>query len=269
MVLSETFAFSQRGLFFPCEKAKVFSFIILLFMEVFDVEGDFLVGLIKIILVNIVLSGDNAVVIALACRNLPKEQQKKAVFWGSFGAIALRVVLTFAVVWLLKVPFVEIIGGALLLWIAVKLLKGEEEDGDLQGNTNLIGAIKTIIVADLVMSLDNVVAVAGAANGSLLLIGIGLAISVPLIIWASQLLMNLMNRFPIIIVLGAGLLGYTAGEMILSDKAVGSSIEAVFPLGHYIIPVALAVLVILIGKLGARGRGASHEVSRETTVSHR
>jgi YjbE family integral membrane protein len=232
-------------------------------------EGDFLVGLVKIILVNIVLSGDNAVVIALACRNLPLHQRKKAVFWGSFGAIALRVILTFVVVWLLKIPFVEIVGGALLVWIAINLLKGEEEGENIKSSTNMLGAIKTIIIADLIMSLDNVVAVAGAANGNLVLIGIGLAISIPLIIWASQLLMNLMNRFPVIIVLGAGLLGYTAGEMVLKDKFVGSYIETIFPLGHYILPIGLAIMVILIGKKASGRKGEVQEVEDKTTTEYR
>lgn len=211
-----------------------------------------LLGLAKIILINIVLSGDNAVVIALACRNLPKEQQKKAVVIGSMGAIVLRVVLTFAAVWLLQIPYVQIAGGLLLLYIAIKLLKSDGEEEKLKSSSRLGEAIKTIVVADIVMSLDNVLAVAGAANGNLLLIGLGLAISIPLIIWGSQLLMRLMNRFPVIVLLGAGLLGYTAGEMILGDEAVGHVFEKVFPAGHYIIPAALALLVIAVGKLTER-----------------
>lgn len=205
--------------------------------------------LLEILLINIVLSGDNAVVIAMACRNLPVEQQKKAIFWGSFGAIALRLVLTFVAVWLLKIPFVQAVGSVLLLYIAVKLLKNDGEEENIKSSSNLREAIKTIVIADLVMSLDNVLAVAGAAEGNLLLIGIGLAISIPLIIWASQMLMKLMNRFPIIVVLGAALLGYTAGEMILSDQAIGHFVEDFFPIGEYVIPIALAILVVVIGKL--------------------
>lgn len=207
------------------------------------------VGLLKIILINIVLSGDNAVVIALACRNLPAEQQKKAVFWGSFGAIALRIVLTFVAVWMLKIPFVQVVGGLLLIYIAIKLLKGEGADEHLKSGSTMTEAIKTIIIADLVMSLDNVLAVAGAAGGNLLLIGIGLAISIPLIIFGSQLLMRLMNRFPIIVWAGAALLGYTAGEMILADKAIHHFFETSFSAGHYIIPIGLALLVVAAGKL--------------------
>jgi YjbE family integral membrane protein len=211
-------------------------------------DGGFLVGLMSIILINIVLSGDNAVVIALACRNLPVEQQKRAVFWGSFGAIGLRVVLTFAAVWLLQIPYVQVAGGLLLLYIAIKLLKDDGQAKHHSTGTSISEAIKTIMIADLVMSLDNVLAVAGAAGGSLLLIGVGLVISIPLIIWGSQLLMVLMNRFPVIMWLGAALLGYTAGEMALNDRAAGHFIESAVPYGHYILPILLALSVVAAGK---------------------
>ncbi|GED68438.1 membrane protein [Brevibacillus reuszeri] len=209
--------------------------------------ADFFLSLLQIIIVNLVLSGDNAVVIALACRNLNPELQKKAVFWGSFGAIGLRVILTVVAIWLLKIPFVQVVGGLLLIWIAIKLLKGEEEESHIGGGSSMMEALKTIIFADLIMSLDNVIAVAGAANGNLLLVIIGLAISIPLIIWGSQLLMKLMNRFPIIVLLGAALLGYTAGEMIVGDKVVGAFLEGILPALHIILPVALALIVIAVG----------------------
>lgn len=210
-----------------------------------DVE--FIIGLLKIILINIVLSGDNAVVIALACRKLPREQQKKAVFWGSFGAIVLRVVLTFVAVELLQIPFLKIVGGLLLVWIAVNLLRGDEET-DLRASSTLFGAIRTIILADFIMSLDNVVAVAGIAGNNLLLIIVGLAISIPLIIWGSQLLMKLMNRMPIIVVLGAALLGYTAGEMIVGDDILKEWVEEIGVIAEKGIPVLLAVVVVIIGE---------------------
>ncbi|WP_141334451.1 TerC family protein [Paenibacillus sp. tmac-D7] len=212
-------------------------------------EGDLLVGLLKLILINIVLSGDNAVVIALACRALPARQQKRAIFWGSFGAIGLRIILTFVAVWLLAIPYVQVLGGLLLLYIAVKLVKGEGEEEHLKSGNTIAEAIKTIMIADLVMSLDNVLAVAGAAGGNVLLIALGLTISIPLIIWGSQLLMTLMTRFPIIVWFGAGLLGYTAGEMMLTDKAVGHWFETYFHAGHYIIPIVLAIVVVIAGKL--------------------
>lgn len=208
---------------------------------------ELLLSLLQIIIVNLVLSGDNAVVIALACRNLKPELQRKAVFWGSAGAIVLRIVLTFIAIWLLQIPMVQVVGGLLLIWIAIKLLKGEEEDSHISSGSNMVEALKTIVFADLIMSLDNVIAVAGAANGNLLLVIIGLAISIPLIIWGSQLLMKLMNRFPIIVLLGAALLGYTAGEMIVGDKLVGDWIEETLPLLHIVVPVALALVVIAVG----------------------
>ncbi|MFD2368956.1 TerC family protein [Brevibacillus sp. GCM10020057] len=208
---------------------------------------EFLLSLLQIIIVNLVLSGDNAVVIALACRNLKPDLQKKAVFWGSAGAIVLRIVLTFIAIWLLQIPMVQVVGGLLLIWIAIKLLKGEDEESHISSGSNMIEALKTIIFADLIMSLDNVIAVAGAANGNLLLVIFGLAISIPLIIWGSQLLMKLMNRFPIIVLLGAALLGYTAGEMIVGDKLVGGFIEETLPVLHIVLPVALALVVIAVG----------------------
>lgn len=210
-------------------------------------DNEFLLGLLKIILINIVLSGDNAVVIALACRNLDVKYRKKAVFLGSFGAIALRVMLTFVAVYLLTIPFLNFIGGILLLWIAIKLLKGEDEE-NIQGSSKLSGAIKTIIFADLIMSLDNVVAVAGAANGNMLLILIGLAVSIPLIIWGSQLLMAIMEKFPFIVICGAALLGYTAGEMMLTDEAVNHFFEQLHSSIYTVFPIMLAVIVVIIGK---------------------
>ncbi|MEC0177740.1 TerC family protein [Paenibacillus favisporus] len=208
-----------------------------------------LLGLLKIIVINIVLSGDNAVVIALACKNLPPEQRKKAVFFGSFGAIVLRFVLTIAAVWLLQIPFVQLAGGILLLWIALKLMQGEAEGGKLEASTRLAKAIKTIMIADLVMSLDNVVAVAGAASGNYLLIALGLAVSIPLIIWGSRLLMTLMSRFPVIVIVGVALLGYTSGEMILKEKRLANITDALPHALHTIIPLVLAVGIVLGGRL--------------------
>ncbi|GGE28915.1 membrane protein [Pullulanibacillus camelliae] len=216
---------------------------------------DFIVGLLEIILLNIVLSGDNAVVIAMACRNLPSQQQNKAIFWGSFGAIILRIILTFIAVGLLELPYLKIIGGLLLIYIAVNLIKGEDE-GDVKASASIIGAIRTIVIADLIMSLDNVVAVAGAAHNNILLIIIGLAVSIPLIVWGSQMLMKLMQRFPIIIILGAALLGYTSGEMITEDDIISDWLDELgLPYLKVIISLVLAVAVVGIGKaLEARGK---------------
>ncbi len=213
-----------------------------------NMEMEFVMALLSIILIDIVLSGDNAVVIALACRNLPQDLRKKAVFIGSAGAIALRVFLTFIAVYLLAIPYVQFIGGLLLAWIAIQLLSGEEEK-QLEGGSTIWSAVKTIIVADFVMSMDNVVAVAGVSNGHTGLMVIGLLVSIPIIVWGSQILMKLMERFPIIITAGSALLGYTAGEMMLNDKKVGQFITEHFPAGHYVIPIAMTVLVIVIGRL--------------------
>lgn len=225
-------------------------------------ESELLVGLIKLILINIVLSGDNAVVIAMACRNLPADRQKTAMLWGGFGAVGLRVVLTIAAVWILSIPFVQLAGGLLLILIAVKLMKGDDSHGNIASGTTTRKAIRTIITADIIMSLDNVVAVAGAAGGRMLLIIAGLVISIPLILWGSQLLMKLMNRFPVIVYLGAGLLGYTAGEMALGDRAAGHWIESLFPMSHYVLPIGAAAAVMLYGKAADKiksGRLVSEE----------
>ena len=209
--------------------------------------SEFWIALAQIILINIVLSGDNAVVIALASRSLPPKQQKKAILFGSMGAIGLRIVLTFFAVYLLSWPYLKLVGAVLLLWIGVGLLKGEDEEGELEGHSGLAAAIKTIIVADLVMSLDNVIGVAAAAKGNVVLLVVGLAVSIPLIVYGSTLILKLMGRFPVIITLGAALLGWVAGEMALSDPAI-STWNAAHPSAHQIAPVIGAVLVVVMGK---------------------
>jgi len=180
----------------------------------------FWVGLAKIIGVNVILSGDNAVVIALAARSLPRKQQNQAIIWGSAAAIVLRVVLTLFAVALLTLPWLKIVGSLLLFWIGIKLLIPEEGDADIKASDQLLAAIKTILVADLVMSLDNVIAVAAAAGGSVVLLILGLAISIPLVVFGATLLLKLMERFPVIITIGAGLIGWVAGEMLVADSAL-------------------------------------------------
>jgi YjbE family integral membrane protein len=182
----------------------------------------FWIGLMKIIGVNIVLSGDNAVVIALAARSLPPQQQKAAVIWGSAAAIIMRVILTLFAVALLGLPWLKLIGSLLLFWIGVKLLIPEDDDPNIQASDKLLAAIKTILIADLVMSLDNVIAVAAAAGGSITLLVLGLAISIPLVIFGATLLLKLMERFPVIITIGAALIGLVAGEMLVGDLALQS-----------------------------------------------
>jgi YjbE family integral membrane protein len=212
-------------------------------------SAEFMVMLGSVILINIVLSGDNAVVIALASRNLPEHQQKKAILWGSFGAIAMRVALTVIAVSLLKIPFLQVIGGALLLWIAVKLLIEEKDDHCNVGADCLTAAIKTIIFADLVMSIDNVIAVAGATKGNIPLLLISLAISIPLIIWGSNIIMHLMEKYPVIVTIGAALLGYTAGEMIVADAYIANALHGGLAFLHTIIPIATTVGVVAIGRM--------------------
>ncbi len=181
---------------------------------------EFWIGLAKIIGVNIVLSGDNAVVIALAARSLPVHQQKKAVMWGAGAAIVMRIILTLFAVQLLTLPWLKLVGSLLLFWIGVKLLIEEEGGEDIESSANLAAAIKTILIADLVMSLDNVIAVAAAAGGSVTLLVLGLAISIPLVIFGATLLLNLMERYPVIITIGAALIGLVAGEMLVTDIAL-------------------------------------------------
>jgi len=214
---------------------------------------EFWIALAQIIGINIVLSGDNAVVIALAARSLPPKQQKQAVLWGSGAAVVMRILLTVVAVELLKLPWLKLIGAVLLFWIAIKLLLPESEGGG-SGKTgaSMAAAVKTILIADLVMSLDNVIAVAAAAKGSLLLLIIGLGISIPLVSFGSTLLLGLMERFPIIITIGAALLGWVAGEMMISDPVAKGWIDANAAWLHYAGPAAGAAAVVAIGRLLAK-----------------
>jgi YjbE family integral membrane protein len=211
----------------------------------------FWVGLAKIIGVNIVLSGDNAVVIALAARALPPKQQKQAVFWGAGAAVVMRIVLTIFAVALLQLPWLKIIGAVLLLWIGVKLLIPEEGGEDVSASDNLIAAIKTILIADLVMSLDNVIAVAAAAGGSYTLLILGLAISIPLVVFGATLLIKLMERWPVIITIGAALIGWVAGEMAVTDPAIDGWMRAHFDFVNNRPVLASVSLELICGLIGA------------------
>ncbi len=218
---------------------------------------DFWIGLIKIIWINIILSGDNAVVIALAARSLPAHQQQKAIMFGSGAAVVLRIALTVVAVWLLQIPFLQVVGGILLLWIGVQLLSEEEEEGgDAKENAGLMAAVRTILIADLVMSLDNVIAVAAAAKGNTTLLILGLAISIPLVIFGSALMIKMMERFPIIVTLGAALIGWVGGETMVSDIAL-KEVAAANPWIHYVAAAAGAALVVGLGRtLQKRHSGA-------------
>ena len=214
----------------------------------------FWVALMQIIGINIVLSGDNAVVIALAARSLPPRQQKQAIMWGSGAAVVMRIVLTVVAVELLRLPYLKLVGAVLLLWIAVKLLLPEHEEEGSGGSTGtLASAVKTILIADLVMSLDNVIAVAAAAKGSLTLLIIGLAISIPMVVFGSTMLLKLMERWPVIITIGAALLGWVAGEMAITDPLVTEWVEANARYLHWVGPAAGALFVVVLGRaLAAR-----------------
>jgi YjbE family integral membrane protein len=178
--------------------------------------GEFISGLLAIIMIDLVLAGDNAILIGLAARKLPKEQQKKVIIWGAVGAIVIRIIATLLVVWLLEVPGLHLIGGLLLVWIAYKLLIDEEEH-DVKPADSMWAAIKTIIIADALMGLDNVLAVAGASHGNFLLVVIGLLVSIPVVMYGSTLILKLIERFPFIIIIGAGILGWTASKMIVAE----------------------------------------------------
>jgi len=212
----------------------------------------FWTGLLKIIGVNIVLSGDNAVVIALAARSLPPRQQKLAIFWGAGAAILMRIVLTFFAIALLQLPWLKLIGSVLLLWIGVKLLVPEHGEEGADASDNLFQAIKTILIADLVMSLDNVIAVAAAAGGSVTLLVLGLAISIPLVIFGATLLVKAMERFPVIIVIGAALIGFVAGEMAWEDSAIHAWTSPYPAWMKYVCAIIGAGLVVWVGKVMAK-----------------
>jgi len=236
----------------------------------------FWIPLLKIIWINIVLSGDNAVVIALAARSLPPRQQMLAVGWGSGAAVAMRIVLTLFAVALLQLPYLKLLGAVLLLWIGVQLLLPEEGEANIDGHENMLAAIKTILIADLVMSLDNVIAVAAAAGDSVTLLVLGLGISIPLVIFGSTLLMKVMERFPIIITAGGALLGFVAGEMAVSDPALRDWMTANFQMVEkkpmlagvsleVIVGLVGAALVVVVGKLLARRHAADVGESQEIT----
>lgn len=224
-------------------------------------DTTFWIALMQIVGIDIVLSGDNAVVIALAARGLPPQDRRRAVLWGSGAAVAMRVTLTVVAAELLQLPLLKVVGALLLLWIAVQLLVPEDEEEGDDGalvSGGMAAAIKTIMMADLVMSMDNVVAIAGASKGSLVLLIFGLALSIPLVVFSSTFLMKVMERFPVIVTAGAALLGYVSGEMMVTDLFVGPWIEAHAPWLHQVLPIVGAVLVVVVGKvLTERSRAAA------------
>ncbi|KEO80993.1 TerC family protein [Tumebacillus flagellatus] len=217
---------------------------------------DFLIGLFSIIIIDLVVSGDNAMVIALASRNLPDDQRKRAILWGTVGAVVVRILLTVLAVYLLEIPLLHALGGLFLIWVAVKLLVdnvgGHDEEAHIKSHASFGKAIRTIIMADLVLSLDNILAVAAAGRGHIVLVLVGLAISIPIIVWGSSLILKLMNRFPILIYVGAAVLGWTAGTMVISDEMVNDFFHNNAVL-DWVVPLVVTVIVVVLGKwLGGR-----------------
>jgi YjbE family integral membrane protein len=223
-------------------------------------EAEFWVALLQIIGINILLSGDNAVVIALAARNLPAKQQRIAVIGGTLGAVLMRIAFTAVVVYLMTIPYLKLVGSVLLFWIAIKLLVPEEGDGEGEGKfkagATIWGAIVTIMIADAVMSLDNVIGIAAAAKDSMTLIVIGLAISIPIVVYGSTLMIKLLDRYPILVTGGGALLGWIAGDIAVTDPAVESFFAPYQPLIHHVIAIGGAVLVVLAGTWLARRKEA-------------
>lgn len=221
---------------------------------------DFFLSLFSIIIIDLVLAGDNAIVIGMAARNLPKKQQKHAILWGTLGAIVIRTLATVFVVWLLKIPGLLLVGGILLIWIAYQLLVEKKQDHDsVESVTSIGAAIRTIIIADTVMSLDNVLAVAGAAHGNFILVVLGLLISVPIIIWGSRLFIKLADRFPLIIYLGGGVLAWTAAKMITDEKLLQSWMDE--PLLKWGIIVLIVAGVLTLGTLKNRKTAATEDAA--------
>ena len=219
-------------------------------------SAQFFSSLLSIIMIDIVLGGDNAILIALATRSLEQAQRKKAIFWGVVGAIAVRAALTAVAVYILEVPLIKFVGGVLLVWIAYKLLVDEDQHNDIKSGDNTWAAIKTIVIADLLMGIDNVLAVAGAAHGHPTLVVLGLLISVPIIVWGSGIILHFIERFPIIIFIGGAIIAWTAGKMIIEDEIVHSKIVAQFPSLELIFPILITAVVVLLGYLKKKSRSS-------------
>ncbi|MBM7565676.1 TerC family protein [Paenibacillus sacheonensis] len=232
-------------------------------MDFFSLE--FLTALLTIVFIDLILAGDNAIVIGLAARKLPKEQQKKAVIWGTVGAVAIRAVATVLVVYLLKVPWLMVVGGVLLLWIAYKLLVDSDEHDDVQAGNSLWQSVRTIIIADAAMGIDNVIAVAGAGHGNILLVVLGLVISIPIVVWGSTLFIKVISSYPWIVYIGSAVIAYTAAKMITHEKRLEELFDASPAFEwSFMILVVIAVIAFGLRKNLRRGRSVRVENSRET-----
>lgn len=222
-----------------------------------------LIALLKIIAIDIILSGDNAIVIAMATRNLPKELQNKAILWGTAGAVFLRIFFAMIIVYLLKIPFVTLIGGVLLLWIAYKVLVQGEEEANIKSHSGIKQAIWTIVLADAVMSLDNVVAVAGAAHGHIGMIALGVFISIPIMIFGSKFIVRMLEKYRWIGYVGSGILAFTAGEMIMGEEKLLHLLGISHGPITYLIISVLTIAVLLVGYLSNKKSAVVHEETQQ------
>ncbi|MBM7605517.1 YjbE family integral membrane protein [Metabacillus crassostreae] len=223
-------------------------------------EMEFLSALLAIVVIDLVLAGDNAILIGLAARNLPKHQQKKVILWGSIGAIVIRIIATLAVVWLLEIPGLHLVGGLLLVVIAYKLLVDDSDHGDVKAGDNFWAAIRTVIIADALMGLDNVLAVAGASHGNMTLVVIGLLISVPVVMWGSTLILKWIDRYPIIVTIGSAVLAWTASKMIVGEHFLSGFFANSF------VKYGFEVLVVAGVILAARYVKAKATIKKEEAV---
>ncbi|WP_226669594.1 TerC family protein [Metabacillus litoralis] len=221
---------------------------------------EFLSALLAIVVIDLVLAGDNAILIGLAARNLPKHQQKKVILWGSLGAIIIRIIATLAVVWLLEIPGLHLVGGLLLVVIAYKLLVDDSDHGDVKAGDNFWAAIRTVIIADALMGLDNVLAVAGASHGNMTLVIIGLLISVPVVMWGSTLILKWIDRYPIIVTIGSAVLAWTASKMIVGEHFLSGLF------GNNFVKYGFELLVVAGVILTARYVKAKAVANKEETV---
>ncbi len=227
-------------------------------------DWGFLLSWLRIVIINLTLSGDNALVIAMAVRTLPRRQQRLGIFWGATGAVVFRVMLTFVAAQLLLLPYLQLVGGLVLVWIALKFLREESGgEGKVRHGTTVSEAIRIIIIADLVMSTDNVLAVAAASEGSFFLLLFGLGLSIPIVVWGAAFIAILMNRYGWIVYVGAGILGEVAGKMMLEDDFVQRTFGAARKPVEWAVRLGLAVAIVVIGLILAR-RSQAVQASKAT-----
>jgi len=233
-------------------------------------DWEFIARFLSITILDLTLAGDNAVVIGMAVRSLPQKQRRLGIFWGAFGAIALRVAVTFIAAQILLIPLLQFAGGVLLIWIAWKLMQnppGSGEGEHVRAAAGLFEAVKIIILADLIMSVDNMLAVAAASKGSFFLLMFGLGLSIPIIIFCSAMVARMMNKWPWLVIVGAAILGYVSGEMIVADKLINPHLEPLGKVVHYAIPVGLTALITVFGILKDKAGKAKAQQGEQQEVA--